>query len=104
VVNPVTPLTPQEVELVKQQVAAEGLLQRTVVQLDILIDVACGGVPGMTISSRASIAAQQGQQWGIDLDRWLNHFEADHGPKAQVGDTVRAQELESADHPPESAQ
>lgn len=92
-VSPVTPLTPQQEAQQERQAGREGYVHRALVGLDQFVNVLCGGLPDETISSRASRAAEQGKLWGVAMSRFLNLFQKDHGPKAQAGDTERAEKV-----------
>jgi hypothetical protein len=92
--NPIVPLTPQEEAQQRQSTAREGYWWRCLVALDIFSNVLLGGHEDETISSRSARAAEQGKWWGIAMCKFLNLFQADHGPKAQSGDIERAEEVE----------
>jgi hypothetical protein len=89
--DPVTPLTSEQVAHEEAQTSKEGYAHRSLVGLDILVNVLAGGKADETISSRASRAATQGKKWGIVMSKFLNLFQKNHGPKAQAGDVERAQ-------------
>ena len=95
----ITPLTPEQVTVQEAQAAHESYVHRILVGLDIFANVVADGLPDMTISSRAAIAAQKGKTWGIGLSKLLNIFQSDHGMKAEAGDAERAKELEDAEKP-----
>jgi hypothetical protein len=88
--NPITPLTPEQTATQELQALHEDYLRRLIVQVDDLLNVASGGQPDMTISSRAALAAKHGSKVGIELSKLLNDFQADHGAKADAGDLARA--------------
>ena len=92
--NPVVPLTPQQVQAQEAQAAHEAYIRRTLVALDQFANVLADGVPDMTISARAAIAAEHGSTWGIGLSRLLNLFQPDHGADAVAGDAQRAETVE----------
>lgn len=92
-----TPLTPDQIALQEAQAAHEGYIHRTVVALDQFANVLLDGVPDMTISSRAAIAAQKGKTWGIGLSKLLDVFQADHGMKADAGDLERANAVQQVE-------
>lgn len=94
---PVTPLTPEKEAQQERQAAREGYVHRVLVGLDQWVNVVCGGLPDETISSRASRAAERGKLWGVAMSRFLNLFQRDHGPKAQAGDTERAEKVLSTE-------
>ena len=88
--DPITPLNPAQTAQQGEQALHEGYLRRVITQVDVLLNVAGGGKPDMTISSRAALAAQHGSEIGIALSKFLNVFQADHGAKADAGDLARA--------------
>jgi hypothetical protein len=92
--DPITPLTPQQIAVQEAQAAHEAYIRRTLVALDQFANVLADGVPDMTISSRAAIAAEHGATWGRGLSRLLNLFQADHGADAAAGDLQRAETVE----------
>jgi hypothetical protein len=91
--NPITPLTPEQTEEQGLQALHEDYLRRVIVEVDVLLNVASGGRPDMTISSRAALAAKHGSPVGIELSKLLNVFQPDHGAKADAGDLYRAQQV-----------
>ena len=91
--SPITPLDPQQTAEQEQQASQEGYLHRDAVALDIFINVFTGGKEDETISSRAARAAEVGKKWGVDMSKFLNLFQKDHGAKAQAGDVARANEV-----------
>lgn len=94
--DPITPLTPADEVADAQAVEHERYIHKALVGLDIFLNILSGGQEDMTISSRASLAAQHGSPIGKALSSFLNLFEKDHGLKAEIGDEVRAQQLQSA--------
>jgi len=97
--DPLTPLTPEQVAAQEQRALHEGYLHRTLVGLDQFMNVITGGDPDETISSRAARAAEKGKTWGVELSRFLNTFQSDHGVKAQAGDTARADKVQDLEQP-----
>jgi hypothetical protein len=93
--NPVTPLTPTQVAAQETQAAHEAYFRRTLVALDTFANVLADGVPDMTVSARAAIAAEHGSTWGRGLSRLLNLFQPDHGADAIAGDAERAEAVEA---------
>ncbi len=92
--DPITPLTPQQAAQQEAQAAKEGWLHRSLVAVDIMANVVIlRGQPDETISSHAARAAEQGKAWGRAMSRFLDWFQADHGPKAQAGDVERAENI-----------
>ena len=89
----IAPLTPQQAVAQEQKAAAEAYPKRLLIALDMFINVLTDGDPDETISSRAARAAQQGKGWGIEMSKFLDLFQKDHGAKAQAGDTVRAEDV-----------
>lgn len=70
--------------------AAEGWLHRFLVVFDIAVNVLLRGQTDETLSSRAYRASIERKMWGIVLNYYLNLWQAQHGPKAMVGDLWRA--------------
>lgn len=93
--DPITPLSPSETATQESQAAHEAYLHRVLVGFDQFMNVIADGDPDETISSRAARAAEKGKKWGIELSRFLNLFQKDHGAKAQAGDTERAENVEN---------
>lgn len=60
---------------------------------DIFWNVLTGGHLGITISSRAGIAASEGRKWGIWLSGLLSKFDENHCQKAIQNDIDRAWEV-----------
>ena len=93
--DPITPLTPEQAAVQEQQAAKEGWIHRDLVAVDIAANVVVlKGQPDETISSHAARADEQGKFWGKAMSRFLDFFQADHGPKAQAGDIERAENVE----------
>jgi hypothetical protein len=95
--DPITPLDAQQTALQEQQALHENRLRQIIVATDVLLNVAAGGRPDMTISTRAALAAQHGSPIGVALSKFLNIFQKDHGAKAAAGDEARAQAEEAAE-------
>lgn len=95
--DPITPLTPAQVAQQETQAAHEGYLHKDLVGLDQFANVLADGNPDETISSRSARAAEQGKTWGVWMSKFLNLFQADHGPKAQAGDVERAKTVANAE-------
>jgi hypothetical protein len=71
--------------------AAEGWLHRLLVVLDIFLNVVfLRGQQDETMSAHAWRASLEGKSWGKALTYWLDLIQPQHGPKAAVGDLVRA--------------
>jgi hypothetical protein len=87
----VTPLTSAQAQVEEQQAAKEKYLHRMLVGLDQFMNVVTDGDPDETISSRAARAAEKGKPWGIEMSKFLDLFQKDHGPCAQSGDIERAE-------------
>jgi len=105
--SPITPLTPAETAAAEARALHEGELHKLLTAVDVLLNVAFGGKPDMTISTRAALAAQHGSEVGIVLSKFLSEFQADHGALAAAGDTARAEAVEQAaapaiDQPPDA--
>lgn len=91
----IIPLDPQEAATQEAQAASEGWLHRSLVAFDIACNVILlRGLEDETISSHSARAAEQGKMWGKLMCRFLNLFQANHGPKAQAGDIERAKAIE----------
>lgn len=95
--DPITPLTPEETAAAEQRALHEGFLHRLLGAADVFLNVASGGKPDMTISTRAALAAQHGSEVGRVLSEFLNEFQPDHGAKAAAGDQARADAEEAAE-------
>lgn len=93
----ITPLTPAEEAAQEQKTAREGYVHRVAVAVDQGLDVACGGSPDETISSRFARAADRGSRIGILGCKFLNLFQKNHGAKAQAGDVERAKAVIEAE-------
>jgi len=89
--SPITPLNPQQTATEESQAAHEAYIHRFLVGFDQFMNVVTDGDPDETISSRAARAAEKGKKWGVDLSKFLNLFQKDHGADAQAGDLERAQ-------------
>lgn len=86
----ITPLTPAQLAKQEAQAAHEHYIHRALVGLDQFMNVLTDGDPDETISARAARAAEKGKPWGIAMSKFLDIFQANHGPKAQAGDLERA--------------
>jgi hypothetical protein len=83
---------PQDVPIAEAKAAAEGYIHRCLVALDIFMNVVFFfGKQGETMSTHAWIASQSGALWGKLMNRWLDGFQANHGPQAASGDLERSQ-------------
>jgi hypothetical protein len=91
--TPITPLTPAQTAQQEQQTAHEKYIHRFLVGFDQFMNVITDGDPDETISSRAARAAEKGKTWGVELSKFLNLFQPDHGAKAEAGDLERAQAI-----------
>lgn len=60
---------------------------------DMFWNVLTGGKVGVTISSRAGVAASQGKKWGLMLSWFLDKLEKDHCKLAICGDIDRAKSV-----------
>jgi hypothetical protein len=89
--DPIIPLTPAQTQEQELQAIHEGYLRRLISAADVFANVAGGGQPDMTISSRAALAAKHGSKIGIALSKFLGDIQPDHGAKADAGDLARAQ-------------
>jgi hypothetical protein len=83
---------PRDVPIAEAKAAAEGYVHRCLVALDIFMNVVFFfGQQGETMSTHAWIASQSGAWWGKLMNRWLDGFQANHGPQAASGDLERSQ-------------
>lgn len=96
--DPIQPLTPSEAATEQSQAAHEGYIHRNLVAIDQAANVALGGRPDETISSRAARADRSGKWWGRTLSRFLDLFQTDHGADAVAGDAERAESIDSTEH------
>jgi len=91
----ITPLTPAQVAAQESQAAHEGYFERVLVDaVDEPLNVITGGLPDETISSRWARGAEEGHKLDELGTKFLDVFQADHGAKAQAGDTERAINVE----------
>jgi hypothetical protein len=88
--SPIFPLTPEQQASAEAHVAKEAYLRRMLVAFDQFVNVVTDGDPDETISARAARAAERGVPWGIEMSKFLDCFEYDHGAGAQAGDVERA--------------
>ena len=88
------PLTPAQTAIAAAQTEKEGYIHRVLVAFDHFLNVVADGLPDETISSRAERDAQKGEFLGKILTYGLDQIQKQHGEKAQVGDTVRAETVE----------
>lgn len=86
-----TPLTPGQIAFNEQQAAHEEYLHRVAVGFDQFMNVATGGLPDETISSRAQRLSAQGNEFALLLTRALDELQPSHGRTAEAGDLERAQ-------------
>lgn len=83
---------PADVATAEAKAASEGYLHRCLVALDIFMNVVFfAGRQGETMSTHAWIASQSGALWGKLMNKWLDGFQAQHGPRAASGDLERSQ-------------
>ena len=83
---------PADVPIAEAKAASEGYVHRCLVALDIFMNVVFfAGKQGETMSTGAWIASQNGKLWGKLMNRWLDGFQANHGPQAASGDLERSQ-------------
>lgn len=82
---------PADVPVAEAKAATEKYWHRVLVALDIFLNVVVlFGNQGETMSTHAWRASLQGKLWGKLMNRWLNGFQAYHGPQAASGDLERA--------------
>ena len=93
----ITPLTPAQTATAEQKASQEAYPERFLIALDMFMNVLTDGDPDETISSRSARAAQQGKTWGIEMSKFLDLFQKNHGSKAQGGDVARAQTVIAAE-------
>jgi hypothetical protein len=84
------PLTPEQIQLQESRAAKEGFVHRTLVAFDQFWNVATGGLPDETISSRAERDAIKGAFLGKLLTHGLDLIQKQHGEKAEAGDLERS--------------
>ena len=87
----IAPLTQAQFDAQKAKVAKENYIERDLVAVDQAANVATGGLPDETISSRLARAATAGKWWGKLGSKILDKFQPDHGAKAMAGDTERGE-------------
>ena len=90
----ITPLTPQQTAAQELKASQEAYPKRFLIALDMFMNVITDGDPDETISSRSARAAQQGKSWGIEMSKFLDLFQKDHGAKAVAGDVARAADIQ----------
>lgn len=91
--QPTQPLTPEELAQAAKNAAHESYPHRLLVDADIAIDEAADGPMDETISSRMSRWSRMTgwrKRVGGAMCKFLNVFQRNHGPRAEVGDIVRA--------------
>lgn len=96
--DPVTPLNPKQTATREAHSLQEPYIERVLVSdLDIPINVATGGLPDETISSRWARWAKNYKGVRGFIGRWgsrmLNLFQRDHGADAVAGDAARARRV-----------
>lgn len=95
--DPVTPLTPAELQKQKLNALHESWFHKSAVAFDDLVNVFAGGNPDETISSRMARWATEEtgfkKNFGTAVCRALNIVSRDHGAKAEVDDYARAESV-----------
>ena len=82
---------PADVPVAEAQAAAEGYLHRSLVALDIFMNVVfMFGQQDETMSTHAWRASLDGKLWGRLMNFWLSGFQSNHGVQAASGDLERA--------------
>lgn len=89
----ITPLNPEQLKVQEEKASHEGYLHRVAVEVDDLGNVATGGLPDETISSRLARAAEKHELIGEIGTKGLDLIQRDHGAKAQAADLYRADEV-----------
>ena len=84
-------LTPGQIAFNEQQAAHEDYLRRVLVAFDQFTNVATGGLPDETISSRAQRLSAQGNEFAMLLTRALDELQPSHGRTAEAGDLQRSE-------------
>lgn len=91
-IDPVTPLTPQQEASDFAGVTRYPYWLRVLIEFDVFCNVVfLLGIPGETISSHAARAALKGKWWGLVLSKFLCWFQRDHGAHAEATDDARAE-------------
>lgn len=89
-------LTQAEQSKAMAQTAKEGYFHRSLVAIDICVNVVLlRGQEDETISSHAARAAVEGKRWGIALSWFLSKIQRNHGALAVAGDLQRAENIAS---------
>lgn len=92
------PLTPEEIATLEARAEKEGWIHRDLVSLDQFANVVFfRGLPDETMSSHFQRLADKGNWFGKAMSAWLDVIQNRHGQKAQVGDTARAEAVESTE-------
>lgn len=90
------PHTPEEIDIAfiakyEGQAEIEGWIHRMLVVFDIFLNVLfLRGQQDETMSAHAWRASLEGKTWGRVMNYWLCLFQPQHGPKAAIGDLIRA--------------
>jgi hypothetical protein len=80
-----------DIPVAMAKAANEGWVHRQLVAFDIAFNViVLRGQQDETISTHSYRAMLEGKTWGKLMCKWLNGFQANHGPKATSGDYQRA--------------
>ena len=81
---------PADVPAAEAEAAAESYPRRSIVALDVFLNVVIlFGNQGETMSTHAWRAMKAGKLWGKLMNWWLNGFQENHGPQAASGDLQR---------------
>lgn len=96
--DPITPLDPQQTAEREAHALQEPYIERLLVSdLDIPVNVATGGLPDETLSSRFARWSYTGtgirHKIGRFMCRMLNIAQKNHGADAVAGDAARAQRV-----------
>lgn len=95
--NPVTPLTPSQLQQQELQALHESWFHKDAVAFDDMVNVFAGGNPDETISSRMARWATEEtgfkQSFGAAVCKALNIVSPDHGAKAEISDLSRAENV-----------
>jgi len=93
------PLTPEQIAEAEARASREGYIHRVLVGFDQFWNVVAGGHPDETISARTRRTVDDPNAKHKLLAKVLNHvldtIQPNHGAKAEAGDAVRAETVET---------
>lgn len=95
--NPVTPLTPAQLQQQELEALHEGWFHRDAVAFDQMVNVFADGIPDETISARMARWATEDsgfkRSFGAAVCDALNVLQKNHGAKAEAADLARGQHV-----------